>query len=917
MSYEVEDQVDWSDGSLDNDILPTPESSLVADSLAPERNNESNLPRDVPTRATPIGLDISTTTAYINVPPQRQKVAKSRTHNPTVGVEAMLSGNGHRPTQHQLTMDELSKFVLYQANQKIYEAMFVKMFVSHALHPDRINLKESLDDNAEAVAKIEGYLQDVSNNVSQLTNKMIWNAHFKTTNFLAKSGQDCLPFINIDNFKSSLFNESDAQNSHPIVQKMNQSWHRICKPSDMVKHAATGYPIGTHYSPFEDIQEATTQNLFVDKGLTTGRIMKPPMKKRVLPGPARRDSKTLPQVRVGLFSIPTNRPGYTGPESGLSTSKARREIIPDPTLEGNITSRLPVPTFANSNAPNLSIRNSDMMHPDAEPSPLEQPSRLDILFAEPNIDPGQKNWRMRLISDHKRRLAERRVRAPGTPPREIKSIIARAVERGLLQRSTTQAQYQPERHVAKRRQTLYVSTVNTTPTFGGLASSSCPRPKSVFPSKGSGGNRRRFGQPPHKKLKIQPNDRPLSKSPSGSRTLEPHQVLPPNAYFKPEAARDEKPVWRCGINHCMGNYYNAGDRSFCIGCNTNIKKMEGAKTMDFYLPSKTYFFQAAPEITWKPSKLVKEVKKSSRTFHNAIAKAAWYAACNTGATEEEALQQAREAVLEHIRPKPKREPDLKPTPEPEPEPMDHGPHPSGSTTMEHGQGIPQCHSFRKIDKFSEFAWRCDGGHALGRYYMAGDKHTCPGCGLGRTAKGGRWEKMDFFMPSGAVVRQEAPDLVEWRPRRKRAKEGTLITTHNQICTKFYHDGLDRGQTPGQALAFSIKATDEHLDAKNEEIEARLDEMERKKVKQGQAKKAKKANSKVQEPAAVSDSAPPADEVRRSSDAGVVIRLVPRKRDGEEVDSDDEAEDEVESVEPAAEIMEISSCDESSSGSDSE
>jgi hypothetical protein len=53
----------------------------------------------------------------------------------------------------------------------------------------------------------------------------------------------------------------------------------------------------------------------------------------------------------------------------------------------------------------------------------------------------------------------------------------------------------------------------------------------------------------------------LPPHPSGSRTLEAHQQLPPDAYFQPKSP-SEKPVWRCGIKHPMGYYYNARDCNY-------------------------------------------------------------------------------------------------------------------------------------------------------------------------------------------------------------------------------------------------------------------------------------------------------------------------------------------------------------------
>jgi hypothetical protein len=966
MSYEVEDEVDWSDGSLDDGRLPSSDNLLLSDAgHAPKQLDESNLQPDVTMSEARIGsprnsrrLRMASATQHPKPSLQRLKTTNGQSSMRNISAQASLSKNGRRITQHQLNKDKLSKFVLYQANQKIYEAMFIKTFVAYALHPDRLDLMKSLGDNSDALAKIEGYLRDVSNNVNQLTNKMIWNAHFKTTNFLARPGQDSFPFININSFKDGIFNNPDYKNNTLIVQKMNQSWHRSYNTSGMVQHAAANYPTGTHYSPFEDIQEATAQKLLIGKGLTAGRVVKPPMKKRVLPGPARRDFKINPGGSQDHSSAPLTFPVVNGSVPQAYTLDENSEVQAERVSGLDRTSEIPAPnvlamhktTTTNSSAPEETHSNPDTSLPNTKPSLLEQivaqsdpnislfplpeeaPSRLETLFAEPNMGRVQKDWRMRLIKDHKQRLAKRRVQPPGVQPYNIKGIVARAVDMGLLQHPTSEVQHRidklaiMESREAQKGSRLYASTVVATAPFEKTARSSCPGLKAAWPSKEVGKNSRQTGKPPRKKHKIQAYDVPLPPQSSDSHILVPHRLLPAKAYFT-KVDEEEKPVWRCSGNHCMGYYYNAGDRLACIGCNTNIRDLKPMH-MNFYLPSKNWFFLDAPGKIWKPSKQVKEVKKPS--FHNAIAKVAWYAAYNSGATEEEAHKKAREAVLEHLRPKPKPKLLSELTPEPEPEPIDLGPHPSGSATMEHGQGIPECHSFKKIEKFDELAWRCDGGHALGRYYLAGDKKTCPGCGLGRTTKGGRRETMDFYMPSGAVVRQEAPELVKWHPAKQKDRANKVLCSHNQICTKNYWAAVEKGQTHEQALKTALEETDAQLDAKYDVDQARYEETARKKaekeqVKLDQAKKLKQRKPQSPDSAAPSGRATPADGFRRNSDEGVVISLLPRKRRTEEVDSDGEedgegnidVEAEKDEDEPAAEVMDISSGDESSSGSDSE
>jgi hypothetical protein len=333
--------------------------------------------------------------------------------------------------------------------------------------------------------------------------------------------------------------------------------------------------------------------------------------------------------------------------------------------------------------------------------------------------------------------------------------------------------------------------------------------------------------PKKKSLKPNADTSPLPPHPSGSKTLEPHQVLPEGAYFAP-AHPNDKLAYRCGIKHALGYYYNAGDRKSCNGCFTNISDNKYRKEMDFYLPTRHSFHQPAPGIIWRPSKSSGKERKSSAICDNGIAKDYYWKAIEASADEDEALDMAIKATIEHLKPKPKREATPSPTPEPEPEPLPPVPHASGSATMEHGQGIPRCAYFSKHERHEEFAWRCDGGHALGRYYMAGDKRSCPGCGSNKTG-GGRRKEMDFYMSPGAVVRQEAPGLVKWNPRKpyktkgraggnKGAEKERMIISHNQMCTKLYWEAIEEGMATEEALRRAVKETDAYLDARDADFQ---------------------------------------------------------------------------------------------------
>jgi hypothetical protein len=416
--------------------------------------------------------------------------------------------------------------------------------------------------------------------------------------------------------------------------------------------------------------------------------------------------------------------------------------------------------------------------------------------------------------------------------------------------------------------------------------------------------------------------------PSGSKTLEPHQSLPPNAYFE-KANNDEDLAWRCGTNHCLGYYYNAGDRKACKGCNTNRKFNLKTQIMDFYLPPGTYSYQPAPDVVWTPPNKynVKPRKSKQPVSHNSLAGEVFREAVLSGATTDEARQKAVEHVKEYLRPKPKREPEPEPEPEPTPEPVDLGPHPSGSTTMEHGQDIPEDHYFEKRDRHEEFAWRCDGSHALGRYYMSGERKTCVGCGRHKSQAGTTCVEMDFYLPWGTFCFQEAGDLMDWRPRRpynvskskglhndpQRKKQ---IASHNQRCALRYWEAVDEeGMSHEEALDTAIKETIAYLGSKSGRAGAASKEPKPQK-KSTRTKKVLESESDdeaqsvdVSSDEYVSDDGEDV-EMDRNEDGGAVVSLF--SRDEESDSGSSEAESASNGVEEP-DMMEIS--DDSSDGAD--
>ncbi|KAF1978464.1 hypothetical protein BU23DRAFT_225144 [Bimuria novae-zelandiae CBS 107.79] len=596
-------------------------------------------------------------------------------------------------------------------------------------------------------------------------------------------------------------------------------------------------------------------------------------------------------------------------------------------------------------------------------------------------------WRSRLIEDHKRRLAERwpqsqqrreallsfeayvdRALAQGDLKRLVPSLrrivgridpptLASQPESAQHTRNNTGQTILPEQSIdlnpvrqletlglpppktsSKRPQDILNTTTHT-------RTSSDDRPKkrqkatpktSKTPRsiKGKGKQSVGVGYPP---IAVSSS---TTSNPGPSKTLETHQQLPPDAYFE-KKTEDEELAWRCGISHCMGHYYNAGDRKNCAGCFTSVREDVNPKRkiMDFYLPSRSHFFQPAPDAPWKCSKPTVKQRKSTNMSHNSIAKDVYWEAINNGASKGEAWKKGIEAVEEHLRAKVEKKEKKKkePTPEPTPKPIDLGPHPSGSITMEHGQALPIGAYWKKspLNRYEEEAWRCDVNHALGRYYMAGDIKSCHGCGSCKNGQG-RNAKMDFFLPAGTVARQKAPDLVKWKPRpayklSKKSKKAKQCTTHNQLASKNYWELVDQGHKhvegsyDADTLALAIKATEDQIDAKMEAVRAKFEDMASSGDEEVPKLKPKtKGKRKQKEQLEVSSKEP---SPRRGRSGAQLIPLapspsrVPRKRHSEELDlSEFDEVSEYESgkeTEPQPETIPISSDDESSSSSDSE
>ncbi|KAF2133546.1 hypothetical protein P153DRAFT_282570 [Dothidotthia symphoricarpi CBS 119687] len=965
MAFEDEDQVDWSDGTLDP---PSPKSLDAApDSthhnlVAKQDDNDNGSPTYGAMEQFFIPCGLPLTPALIN-----------HDHVQSTGSRAQRARIGVHLNRREPSKEDYANFALYQANQKAYEAAFVKNFLAHALHPDKIKeCFKALDFEEE----VESYMALVAANVNYITNKMIWNAHHRAVNLLVNDGKEGAPFLDMNTFDKSVFAYFGPRSTLPAASKMNESWHRADAQPAMVWFTPKEYPISHHNSPFEDIDDVAHTLLLNESSgnsLPTGRATRlPTTKKRRsqrMSGAAIRDEQRVSSRGNWLSSFPE-----------LGVDDERHSLLPITSTDQNIGNEVELTEFANNEPQIISdlrdLRQSDTTQASrSSPGPtpddtvlIDEITRLEelanlygndalnsdriISFQEPGrVDQPEEvpSWLTQLIYDHKRRVIEKwglpqqslRGALPG-----IRQIVAAAIAQGYRP-VADDIDERIEAIEAREQQQL---SFLPQPQGQSVSASSAPSPsnstntsirKGKRKSVEETSKRKQIVQPSKKKRKIgtqvvppeeaavQPRPRNivdrslLQPHPSGSTTLEAHQQFPPNAYFEPKVD-DEKPVWRCGIKHAMGYYYNAGDRKNCAGCFTSISENPKLQMMDFYLPSRTHMFQPAPGQLWKPSKLLGKARRSTHLSHNSIAKEAYWAAISAGSDEAGARQIGVHAVEQHLRPKPRKEPTPEPSPEPEP---DLGPHPSGSATMEHGQDLPACAYFTKRHRHEERAWRCDVNHALGRYYLAGDKRSCPGCGSNK-AGAGRHVEMDFYMPVGVVIRQEAPGLSNWKPRKPykltkskaREREKATAPSHNQICSKKYLELVGAGMLHDEALGCAVRDTDAFLDAKQEDAQRKYEHEQEREGENirvvGTRGRKDSANTAGNQMGCAGNS--------RSSRTGPVA-LVPEKYPNET--TDDEKDDEKDDVEEygqgddaedvQSEAVDSSSAEESSSGSDSE
>lgn len=814
------------------------------------------------------------------------------------------------------------------------------------------------------------YLRTVLQNVNGIADKMISNAHSRAVNLLANDGKDGAPFLDLRQLNQRMFSDFCPDNPVSVVSRLNESWHRSLREPAMVRMSTKQYPIGSNSSPLEEIDEIA-ERIFNDhtgslpRGRATIPLNKNKGKGRGLPGAASRE-ELQNASRGNWLAFPSGEAPKLIPIPSPKALHQKLTVVREPRIHQDLrniehaNSHFCQPASSDSSAPDdaegSSTRLEDLFDRYGShalssdrfitPASIEEDAVVEKVAA----------WRPRLIEDHKRRLTERWGNPSQTLRRVLPSIkqifmeamaagyrptsddfhnkirIIEAREQRQVASSCTAPHTLPvpemghqhemsqtSPHAPKSRDTVNhsIATNNPPTTVSKKRQKTSTNSNSTKDARLSKKSQAKPGSTRKKVAKQIMEQLPIASPPaphsSGSTALDVRQDLPPGTYFEPQLP-DEKPAWRCGIKHAMGYYYNAGNRSSCPGCFTNIKENAKTRHMDFYLPTSTYFFQPAPNIVWTPSKLLGKARRSKHLSHNSIAKEAYWAALHAGETADKARQAGVEAVETVLRSRLPKERTPEPTPEPEP---DLGPHPSGSEAMEHGQDIPECAYFDNQERHEIFAWRCDVNHALGRYYLAGDKRTCPGCGSNKNGMA-KQSGMDFYMPSGVAVRQEARGLSLWKPRKpyKLHNPGLSKTarakhlTHNQNASKKYFEAIDFGHEHEEAVRLAIEGVEAELEAKHKAAE-RSDVTS----DSEEAGSVGSPNSGTTEERRDSANTSQSGKYRgrRISHGGSTVATIPRKRNSEGL-SDDEADEEVayEDFEVEDAILNLGMVDDSSS-----
>ncbi|CAI6340165.1 unnamed protein product [Periconia digitata] len=808
MEYGNEDQVDWSDGSpeparaignafqpVDQDAQPSTASlpaNITFELESPEHPEHWNLP---------FGDAVHDDSSNSSRLPRS---GVTRSQRARIGVHL----NRRQPTK-----EDWSHFSMYQASQKTYEAVFLKSFLNHALQSDHI--QACFDNRPDDLENLERYLQSVMTNVNQIITKSVWNSHSRMVNMLANDEKENAYFWDYRRFNKKAISNFSPDNPVLVVHKLEQSWHQVDLNPPMVRYTTKDYPIGKYASPIEELDEVA-EKLFkprnLDENLSAGRAVKPPAKKNPNSGQRaathREERLEIPRNNwLSKFSVPSkgNTEVINKPQAPLdlhpipNTGQSRRVVDRVGERKGRHIASIYENAHDESSIPESARDNHSIVSQERSASISENNIISIRELARLGVFPQKVVRKPRLTIDV---VVEQAV-AQGIvepPTAEVRRIVQKAA----------QIEYFERAKLALSQRANSNARLNLTE-----ASSTIPEKRRESEWQANGESQSEDSEPdmiPCRKKRKMAAD---SESTSGSKTLEQHQHLPPTAYFERKSL-NEQFAWLCTASHAMGYYYNAGDRKHCLGCNTNLKFLPRARRMDFYLPSRTYYHQSVPGKIWTPGESNKE-KKSADNFHNAIAKTAFWAARYSGANEEEARKAAIEAVEEHLRPKPKSKPKPKPVEKqkpltrPNPQAAVEGPHPSGSKTLEPSQQLPEGAYWEAAKEGEPHAWLCQVNHAFGRYYLAGNKMCCPGCGSSKSGLG-KHREMDFYLPPNTYSYQDAPGLTNWKPRRPyNFKKGTgkrlhQQQTHNQLCSTKYWEAIDGGQGHEDAMASALDQT---------------------------------------------------------------------------------------------------------------
>ncbi|PVI06055.1 hypothetical protein DM02DRAFT_623374 [Periconia macrospinosa] len=922
MEYEYEDQVDWSDDSLqpsqnpdrhsqpdnhqdERPIIPSP----INPTLEPDRYEQWDLP---------VGESLPKDTSRSSRLP---RFGVTRSQRARIGVHF---------DRRQPTIEDYSHFALYQASQKTYEAVFLKSFISHALHPRQIQACFEGSDDPEY---LERYLQSVTTNVNQIVTKMIWNAHSRTANLLANEEKESVYFWDFQRFDKRIFRNFTPDNPILVVHKLEQSWHRISEHPPMIRYSTKDYPVGKNASPIEELDEVA-ETLFrhrdLNSNLATGRPVKPPLKKSKTSGlraAALREERLDVSHNSWLSTFPncfdlktknhqnpdasaTLQPVSTADQSihATRTSASNGEMLSatfEPSYENDADTLVADRRHSLATPEKLSVgsRASSSAKDTSTTESLPNESRSNIPSQSFTVSASEELPGSNLQSDEQRLARKRLFPQKNTDDSHptIDIAIEQAVARGILEPPTAEVckQIKMAARIQRiKRDMLARSQKNNTGAVTLTVPWKASR-KRKRPGHHSGNANGDGSSEPDDTGTLRKNRRktmetttdtfiPLSSSEctspahsnlapnlsyaSSSKTLGRHQKLPQNAYFEPQSPNEEY-AWLCSCRHALGNYYLSGDRKQCPGCNSNVDQMRSVQRMDFYLPSRTYQYQSAPERIWTPSKESGKEKKTKFISHNGIAKAAYWAAFSSGATDDEAKKLAVEAVQEHLR-KPKGRPKLERKPKepalkPEIKVVDRTPHPSGSKTLEHGQDLPTSAYWKPKKPGESYAWRCDMNHALGRYYLAGNRNSCPGCGM---------------------------------------------------CSKRYWDAIDHGRNHEDALALAIEQTCAELGAQTRPAQTNAGPPRLKETRGSeQESHAPKDSSKSP---SMADSAVSIEEAQKSRNCNLSA-LSPSGGEGgfddetnnSEVTEENEQQDRCDPNDHTTDVVVISSDDESSSSDD--